>query len=139
MITNRTAQLVTSNLRLIASAKKNLFRQKLALIDTVPYPERYRYRTGPYTVSHTVFLKSGDRLPGGVRYPPMLHLLRYPDKLKRGRPQQRKQEERKISYITYLPYRYRTFIPRLKRAAAAEKKEFSENCDKVVLHLKTLL
>jgi hypothetical protein len=60
-------------------------------------------------------------------------------RLKRGRPQQRKQEERKISYIAYLPYRYGTFIPRLKRAAAAEKKKFSENCDKVVLHLKTLL
>ena len=55
MITNRTAQLVTSNLRLIASAKKNLFRQKLALIDTVPgkVPVQYGtvYSTGkPYRI-----------------------------------------------------------------------------------------
>ncbi len=41
MITNRTAQLGTTNLRLTAPAKKNLFRQKLALIDTVPGKVQY--------------------------------------------------------------------------------------------------
>ncbi len=137
MINNRTAQLGTSNLRLIAFAKKNLFRQKLALIDTVPGKVPVPYGT-VHSKPYSIF-EIGWQTPGGVRYPPLLHLLSYPDKLKRGRPQQRKQEVRKISYIAYLPYRYRTFIPRLKRAAAAEKKEFRENCDKVVLHLKTLL